>query len=149
MKKSYLQTRFTEISTVVDERTGEVISENIKKHSYIANSKEAFMLLYVNMLPIFIKLSPSAKDVYVYLLMTYNAGTMFEIGIGSRVTIAEYIDISTSAVANAITELKRMQFIYSPRKSMYQLNPRYAFKGGTKERNKSLKALIELGCKDC
>lgn len=149
MKKSYLQTKITEVHTVVDETTGEVISEGVKKHTYIANSKEEFMLLYVSVLPIFISLAHGSKIVYAYLLLTYNAGSMFEIGGASRATIAEYAGISTSAVANAITELKRLQLIYSPRKSMYQLNPRYAFRGSTSDRNKSLKALIELGCKNC
>ena len=129
--------------------TGEVIGEEIKKHSYLANSKEEFMLLYVTVFPIFIGLSHSSKVVYAYLLMRYKSGTTFEIGGASGSVIAKYGGVSTSAVANAITELKRQKLIYSPTKSMYQLNPRYAFRGSTSERNKALKAIIEIGCKNC
>ena len=128
---------------------GVLVDLNIKKHSYIANSKEEFMILYVNVLPIFITLSHPAKSTYAYLLANYDSETTFEIGGGSRTLIAKKIGMSTSAVANALTELKGANLVATHGKGMYQINPRYAFKGSTSHRNKALKAIIELGCKDC
>ena len=148
-KQSYLATGIKERITVIDGNTSEILSEETKRHTYIANSKEEFMLLYVNALPIFIDLSNPAKSTYAYLLSKYASETIFEIGGGTRSLIANRLGMSMSAIANGLTELKEAGLLYSPNKGMYQINPRYAFKGSTINRNAALKAIIELGCKDC
>ena len=148
-KQSYLTTGMRERVIIMDKETGEVISDEIKRHTYIANSKEEFMLLYVNALPIFIDLSNPAKSTYAYLLSKYASETIFEIGGGTRSLIANRLGMSLSAIANGLTELKEAGLLYSQNKGMYQINPRYAFKGSTTNRDAALKAIIELGCKDC
>ena len=147
--KSKLKTSFVETTTYVDPLTGEILESNIKKHTYIANSKEEFLLLYVNALPVFMGLSNPAKTVYAFLLKDYNSKSIFEIGGGLRALMSKELGIAPSTVANSLTELVTANFLYSPSKSLYQINPRYAFKGSTSERNVALKAIIELGCKDC
>jgi len=147
-EKSQLATAFVDRTLTVTP-DGEIIGEDIKRHTYIANSKEEFMLLYVNILPIFIDLSNPAKSTYAYLLGNYDSETIFEIGGGTRSLIAKRVGMSLSAIANALTELKETGLIATHGKGMYQINPRYAFKGSTHNRNKALKAIIELGCKDC
>lgn len=146
--QSYLKTLGTDVCTVINDE-GEVLAEYEKRHTYIANSKEEFMILYVNVLPIFITLSHPSKSTYAYLLANYDSETIFEIGGGLRSLIAKRIGMSTSAVANALTELKDSNLIATHGKGMYQINPRYAFKGSSSHRNRALKAIIELGCKDC
>ena len=146
--QSYLATGMQE-RTVVITPDGEVLDDYTKKHTYIANSKEEFKILYVNILPIFIDLSNPAKSTYAYLLSNYNSETIFEIGGGVRSLIAKRVGMSLSAIANGLTELKEAGLIATHAKGMYQINPRYAFKGSTHNRNKALKAIIELGCKDC
>lgn len=148
-EQSMLRTGSKETIITIDQETGEVLDENIKHHRYIANSKEQFMMLYVAALPIFIKISHPAKSVYAYMLGTYNNDTVFGMEGHVRSYVAKNLGISNSAVANALTELKREKLIFSPNKGLYQLNPRYAFKGGSAARNKALKAVIELGCEDC
>ena len=147
-KKSYLATGIQE-RTIVINQDGEVLDDHVKKHTYIANSKEEFMILYVSVLPIFIDLSNPAKSTYAYLLSNYNSETIFEIGGGVRSLIAKRVGMSLSAIANGLTELKEAGLITTHSKGMYQINPRYAFKGSTHNRNKALKAIIEIGCKDC
>lgn len=146
--KSYLATRIKEVETTINSDTGEILDQNIKSHKYLANSKEEFMLLYVNMLPIFIYLSNPAKSTYAYLLSNYDSETVFEIGGGMRSRIAKELKMSTSAIANGLTELKNSKLLFSQGKGMYQINPRYAFKGSTSSRNRVLKAMIELGYED-
>lgn len=146
---SRLKTGMITVTEVIDKETGELIEQNIKKHTYIANSKEEFMFIYVNALPVFIGLSGPAKSVYAMLLKDYNTKSVFEIGGAMRSHIASYIGIGKSTVANAFTELVNAGFLYSQSKGLYQINPRYAFKGSTSERNDALKAIIELGCTNC
>lgn len=147
--KSHLRSKLIQVTEVIDSETGELLDTTTKHHSYLANSKEEFMLLYVNMLPIFIGLSGPAKSVYAYLLMRYSSGFEFEIGGGSRTLIAKETSLNPSTVANTLTELKESNLLYSQTKGIYRINPRYAFKGSSIDRNKALKVLIELGCKDC
>ena len=146
--QSYLKTGIKEKTTVINE-DGLILDESTKIHTFIANSKEEFMILYVNVLPIFIDLSNPAKSAYAYLLSNYDSETIFEIGGGTRSLMAKRIGMSLSAIANGLTELKEANLIASHAKGMYQINPRYAFKGNTGNRNKALKAIIELGCKHC
>ena len=147
--KSHLKTAHTIVTEVYNEDTGALISSNTKRHKYLANSKEEFMLLYVSVLPIFIGLSSPAKTVYAYLLANYDSETVFEIAGGSRSYISDKLKLGNSSVANALTELKEAGLIHTHIRGMYQINPRYAFKGSTHDRNNALKAIIELGCKDC
>lgn len=147
--KAYLKTGHVTVTETVSEETGEIISTNVKSHKYLANSKEEFMLLYVSVLPIFIKLSSPAKSVYAYLLANYNSEVVFELGGGSRGFIGNKLGLGNSTVANALKELKDEGLIYVHSRSMYQINPRYAFKGSTTSRNQALKAIIELGCREC
>lgn len=84
-----------------------------------------------------------------YILLNYKKESQFEIGGATRRIIAENKHISVSNVANALTELKSYNIIYSPHKSLYTINPRFAYQGSTNDRYKALKSIIELGCKDC
>jgi len=147
--KSHLKTAFTEVNNHINVDTGEIVETNVKRHTYIADSKEQFLILYVNALPVFRDVSNPAKSVYAYLLEYYTAHSLFEIGGGLRSLMAKKLGFGTSTIANALTELTSVGLLYSPSKALYQINPRYAFKGSTSERNSALKAIIELGCKNC
>lgn len=149
MKQSILKTNAVHITEVIDQETGEIIETNVKHHKYIANSKEEFLLLYVNALPIFRGISNPAKSVYAFLLERYNAKAVFELGGGMRGLMSKELHFAPSTIANGLTELVEAKLLYSKSKGLYQINPRYAFKGSTSERNEALKAIIELGCKDC
>lgn len=94
-------------------------------------------------------MSNPSTSVYFYLLPTYIDDKKFIIDGNMRKSIAKTLHRSASAVANALTELKKEKLLISVDKGMYQINPRYAFKGSTSNRNAALKAIIELGCKDC
>lgn len=147
MNKSFLKNGTTYVDTVINE-DGEILSVEVKKHTYIANSKEEFMLIYVSLFPIFLGLSSPAKSLFVYFLSTYNVSTTFEIADGSRRLIAERLKIGKSTIANALAELRSRDLIFTHSRAMHQINPRYAFKGSTDDRQKALKAIIEIGLKE-
>lgn len=146
-EKSILKGGATHTEVVIDKETGEIISTEIKRHTYIANTKEEFMFIYVTLFPIFIGLSAPAKSLYIYILSKYPVNTEFEIADGSRRTISEALNIGRSSVSNALLELKNRNLIFSRSRSMYQINPRYAYKGSTADRANALKAIIEIGLK--
>lgn len=147
--KSYLRAGIKLITNTISQETGLLIDTNVKVHTYIAESKEDWFITYSSLLGVFNELSLGAIKSYAYILKNYNFDTQFEIGKATRRNIADYCKISESNVAASLAELKDKELLFSPNRSIYMINPRYAFKGSTSNRNYSLKAIIELGCKNC
>ena len=73
---------------------------------------------------------------------------MFTIGKALRTEIASTVGLGERTVYNTLQVLKSKALIFE-KDGLYQINPRYAFKGSSLERSNRLKAIIELGCKDC
>ena len=147
--KAYLKSSFSEKTQVLDKETGEIINEEIIKHTYITKDKEDFFLVYSSLIGLLGELTNPAIKVLSYILLNYKINSQFEIGGISRNLIAQKMNLGKSSVANALTELKENNILYSPMKSVYQINPRYAYQGSTSDRKEALKTIIELGCKDC
>jgi hypothetical protein len=147
MKKSFYKTGIIREDYFLDKDTGELLGHNTKKHGYIANSKEEFLLIYSSLLGVFMRMEQTEIRVYGYLLR-YANGIDFSISKALRQKMAEEIDLNERTIYNTIIILKQKNLIAENDK-LYRINPRYAFKGSTVDRNNSLKAIIELGCKDC
>lgn len=148
MKKGFLKSTLTEVEVVVDSETGEVLDQNVKHHKYLANSKEEFMLIYSSILGIFNKMEQSEIRVFSFLLQ-YADGTKFAVDKSIRIEIAGVTDLSERTVYNTIKVLESKHLIFKLPSGAYQINPRYAYKGSTSDRNQALQAVLELHCKDC
>lgn len=154
MKKSFLKTGILETIQTVDNETGEVLDISHKKHTYIANSKEEFFLVYSSLIGLFQKISAAEVRVYAYLLENYFTKSMIVINDIVRQDMVTKTGLASGSINNALALLasssnKDHPLLYRIGRGTYQLNPRYAFRGSSLDRNNSLKALIELGCKDC
>ena len=152
-KKSTLKTSFVEKTNYIATETGELIKTDLKKHTFIANSKEQFFIGYVSLLGIFRNLNGSEIKVYAYLLEKYNSESPISINDTVRKLISKATGVKEGTINNCLCKLsdssETSPLLAKLGKGTYQLNPRYAFKGSTKDRNNSLKTLIELGCKNC
>ena len=146
MAKSFYKKGFTERDNYVDVDTGEILSSNERSYGYIANSKEEFFLVYSSILGIFMNMTQSEIRVYSYLLR-YSSGIDFAINKGLRVKIGDEVGINERTVYVTIDSLIKKNLIINMG-DLYVINPRYAFRGSTKERDNKLKAIIELGYKD-
>jgi len=147
MKKSIYKKRLTHQESFVDVETGEVVGTIQKHHGYIANSKEEFLMIYSSLLGIFTGMEQSEIRVYGYLLR-YANGIDFSISKALREKMSEEINLNERSIYNTIQSLKNKKLIYENNK-LFRINPRYAFKGSTSDRQDSLRAIVELGCKDC
>jgi len=150
--QSQVKTSTGSTTYTIDE-DGVIITENKVKRTYVADSKEQFYIGYVKMLAVFMDLSAPAIKTFSYLLMNYNAGIQIGINKGIKKKIAEQMGIqSVGTINNSITELITPHGKNDPtlllrvpnERGTYIINPRYAFKGSTSNRNKSLCAVTEL-----
>jgi hypothetical protein len=147
--KSHLRTnsRHTEFTK---NEAGEIIDSNTKEHKYLADNKEQFFLGYVSLLAIFYeKLSGPEIKVYAYLLAHYSFESTIGIIRGLKEEMSSKIGIKLPTINNALSGLLEAKLLYTISRGTYKLNPRYAFKGSTGDRNRMLKVILQLECPDC
>ena len=153
-QQSYLKTNLTEVNNTIDKETGEVINIEIKNHKYLANTKEEFFLIYSTLIGVFQKISAAEIRVYAFLLQHYAVSGKIVINDIIRQDIVNKTGLTAGSINNAFTDLTSIKNISHPLlhrlgRGTYQLNPRYAFRGSSQDRNNSLKSIIELGCDRC
>lgn len=136
-----------EIIRTVDSESGELLSEHVKRHSYLANTKEEFFICYASIIGIFMNITQAEARVFGYCLRYRNA--KFDISKNVRLSMSNEIDLNERTILNTLPSLIDKKLLYQTEDRLYGVNPRYVFYGSTYDRNKSLKSLIELGCKDC
>jgi len=148
MKHSILKTGITEIVNAVDPNSGEILDTEVRKHTYMANTKEEFFIGYSSLIGAFMEMTQSEIRVFGYLLR-YAKGVKFDISKKMRIEMSDVIKLNERTILNTLPILEEKQIIYKYESGLYQLNPRYAFQGSTTDRNNALKTIIELGCLDC
>jgi predicted transcriptional regulator len=82
-------------------------------------------------------------------LLQYANGTKFSVNKPIRLEISKQTELNERTVYNTIKKLEDKKLIFKHDTGAFQVNPRYAFKGSSLERNNQLKLIIELGCKEC
>jgi predicted transcriptional regulator len=146
--KRELKTKLKEVSTVIDEGTGEVLSVETKTHKYLSGSKEEFFLLYADILPI-MKTIHQAEARIFFFLVEYNIKGRIDISRKLRFHMADDIDLNEQTITRVLPSLVAKGLLILHKDGMYQINPRYIHKGSTGERDSALKSVIEDGCKNC
>lgn len=146
MKKSFLKTSINEKITVVDS-DGVVQQESIKKHTFLANTKEEFFLGYAGLIGMFQKMNQAEIRIFGYCLNYRSA--KFDISKKVRLSMSKQIDLNERTILNTIPLLIEKNILYKHEDGLYQINPRYVFYGSSSDRNNELKTIIELGCKNC
>lgn len=146
--KAHLKTGIKEVSTIVDSETGEILDVQINEHKYLASSKEEFFMGYSALIGVFMKMNQAEIRIFGYCLR-FVKGVKFDISKKMRISMSAEIDINERTIHNTLPLLVEKNLLFMHPDGLYQINPRYAYQGSTTERNHALKAIIELGCKDC
>jgi hypothetical protein len=148
MKYSILKTGVVEVVNTMDSESGELLDSEIRKHTYLANTKETFFLGYSSLIGAFMEMSQAEIRIFGYC-MRYAKGVKFDISKKIRLDIHLSTGLNERTVLNTLPNLLEKKLLYKHSDGLYQLNPRYAFEGSSLDRNNHLKILIELGCIDC
>jgi hypothetical protein len=146
--KRQLKTKLKEISTIIDESTGEVLSVETKSHKYLTGSKEEFSLIYEGIYPIMVNASQAETRIFFFFLLEKYRGKI-EIGRKLRLYMAKKTDLNERTITRVLPSLVEKGLLVLHGDGMYQINPRYIHKGSTGERDSALKSVIEDGCKNC
>jgi hypothetical protein len=150
MKQSYLKPALTQTTKYVDTETGEIIKEQTLTHSYIANSREEFSLLYSSISNVIVNLSGPAIKTYFFLLANYKPGNLIAINRTIKEEIKKSILVtSVGTISNCLTELTKANLLLRKIEGRggYIINSRYAYKGSSTDRNQNLKYLMQNICK--
>lgn len=145
--KEHLKTVREETNTLVDVDTGEVISADVKQHKIIVGTTDEFLFIYSSLIGVMKQFTMPQIRVFACLLR-YADGLRFQVGKAWREQTSKEIGIGERTVYTTLKELEELNVIYKS-DGLYQVNPRYAFKGSSLTRKDALKAIIELGCKNC
>lgn len=148
-KKSHLRTSHTNTNSTVSEH-GELLEQEIQNIKYLANTKEEFFIIYSSLIGIVENgMSQAETSLYAHLLQNHNIGA--EIGISKQIRLGmgKKLELNERTVLNTLGMLVEKKLIYTIAKGVYKINPRYAYKGSTHNRNRDLKIVLEVECPHC
>ncbi len=149
MEKTTLKTLTTSTVGYVDMETGEIVDIATNKVTYLSNTKEEFFLMYSSMVVILKSSSDVRMKLFAALLERYSQGQEFVLTKYLKETIAQECNCKPRSFEKAFTTLIKDNIIVKLDGRTCKINPRHVFKGSSSNRNEALKAIIELGCKDC
>ena len=86
---------------------------------------------------------------FAALLERYSGGQEFFMNKTLKDIIGKETKCSPRSLDTAFTSLVRENETVRIGPHLYKINPRHVFQGSSNDRNSALKAIIELGCKDC
>ena len=152
VKKTRTSVEIPDGFDLINFETGEVGEANVKQHEYMAG-KESFYLTYTFLINALQKDMTIAEiKVFAYLLEHYGAGVSISINKTIKEEMCEKTGLSSiNTISNVLSTLqtKEIPMLFKKGRGTFILNPRYAFKGSSKTRDKELMAIIKLGCKNC
>lgn len=142
------------VRTVIDTETGELIEVPVTKTIvYIAGDKDSFYLIYSKFISLIIEDELSLPDikVFAYLLKVYGVGVPIVLGKPIKEVMAKELKLKLNTINNSISSISNLPtpLLFRKKTSLYYLNPRFAIKGSSSERDNQIKVLFELGCKNC
>ena len=149
MEKSFIKTGATHTTNIVDMETGELVESIINKATYLANTKEEFYLMYSSMVLILKSSTDVKMKLFAALLERYSQGQEFTMSKSLKLIIAGETGCKPRSLDTAFSYLIKHCIVVRISSQLYKINPRHVFQGSSSERNNSLKAIIELGCKEC
>lgn len=156
----YREVSKIESQTVVDSNTGEVLDTTTKSTHKIEEYKKCkpdeFVMVYLQDLSGFLKLENATQIKllsFIWKEVGYNnpetnEGNVIAILKDDKERWANILDVSVRTIDNALAALTKKKLLLSEARGKYSLNPKYYFKGSTKDRAKVLEMKITYQIED-
>lgn len=146
-----IKTVSTEIETYLDLATGEQLDQRTKSVKMLFNSDD-FCLVYAGFWNVILNspLSKSDIELFAYLINNYASGVPFSVTDYIKETVAKATGKNKTSYNNSVRALLEHKMIFTTAEGSrsYKINPRYAFEGSSKLRNKAVIEMVSH-CKDC
>lgn len=125
-------------------------SEDIKTHKLVFNSKESFSFMYAFFLGLLDDLDNTTIKVLSWCSIncTYNSNIV-NLTKPMCEKITSLYGIQYQTIKNSITKLKKKNILIALGSGTYCINPRYVWRGESKERLKTMKYILEMECSEC
>ncbi len=138
MSDSYIKNVSSKVVEVVDSETGELLSVSEKKVEFLVEN-DKFCFVYASFWNTILDSNLNRSDIELlcYLLDNYSDGVPFSISKYIKEIVAKRAGKSITSYNNSTRSLLKYDFIIKcSGANTYILNPKLAFKGSSKERNK-------------
>jgi len=149
--KDKIKTIQTTIEQTVDQRSGELIDIRAKYIKIVTNPDE-FALVYAGLWNVILdnKMSTSDMELLAFLIKNYSDGNPFTINSYVKKQVCTQTDKHYTSYNNSTRKLLDLHLIFAVEENsrIYLLNPRYAFKGSSKNRNKAIIEMVDY-CVNC
>lgn len=132
-------------TVIVSEETGEVIDTSINIIKVLVNPDD-FCLTYAGLWNVLLNnpLSKADIELFAYLISVYSNGTSFTITNYIKKEISKQSGKSVTTYDRSTRSLLENELIYKVDKQVYKINPKYAFKGSSKNRHKAVIEMLEI-----
>lgn len=145
MKKDVVKPIRISTSVIISEETGEVIDTSVNTIKILINPDD-FCLVYAGLWNVILNspLSKSDIELFAYLISKYSDGTSFAITGYIKKEISKQSGKSITTYDRSTSSLLTNDLIYKVDKQVYKINPKYAFKGSSKNRHKAVIEMLEI-----
>jgi len=126
------------------------IDDTTKKVVFDVGNEHTFSMMYITFLTVIDELSITEIRVLTWCTLNcvYNRNIV-NLNTYSYTQIQELYNISYQTCRNIVSTLTKKQMLVRISKGTYRINPRYFWKGLTKDREGVLKLMIETECSTC
>lgn len=135
-----------------DQETGELIDVAIeqKEHIIIVDDEPAFAMVYTKIIGLIDGLDNTSIKVLMWGILNCNYNTnIVSFTKPMCDMIGEEYNLKYGSIKNAISKLSTAKVLLPMGSGMYRINPRYAWKGGSSERKKTMQYVLTIECPTC
>lgn len=151
MRKAKVGTHST-INNFIDAVTGEILDtqEDVKHHKIAVTNKDMFFMWFAEVSGIIDNLDRVEMTLIHWCgtNASYNEN-MVNLTKPACDMITKKHGIGYGTIKNAVSRLAKKKILIPLGSGTYRVNPRYFWKGDTKNRTKTMNFILEVECEDC
>jgi len=151
--KPHLRTIYSEafVTQNVDTETGELLEPTVevKEHKILVHDEKEFLQLYYSLTGLLDKMSLSESKLLFHLCFDCDHENKIALPKGIKEGLAKRSGLHLQTVNNCLTSLTNKTILIRIATGLYRINPRYVWKKSQGERDRMLKYILEVECKNC
>lgn len=142
----------TVVNNYFDSATGELIEVDVevKEHKIIIDNEPEFSMVFAKIIGLIDGLDNTSIKVLMWGIVNCNYNTnIVSFTRPMCDMISKEYNLKYGSIKNAVSKLAQQKVLLSMGSGMYRINPRYAWKGGSSERKKTMQYVLTVECPGC